>query len=67
MSYLPCKHSIRFSNYYNTALLDFLLAYEPDDKGEARKFRESLIKSINYYLPNGNKVAEHPDSHYLEP
>jgi hypothetical protein len=66
MSYLPTKYSTR-PVYYDTPVIDFLQAYEPDDKAEARKFRESLMKALNYYLPNGNKVVEHPDSFYLEP
>jgi hypothetical protein len=66
MSYLPNKYASRAHGFDNP-VIDFLQAYQPDDREDARKFRESLIKSINYYLPNGNKVAEHPDSHYLEP
>lgn len=66
MSYLPSKYALRADGFDNP-VIDFLQIHEPDDKEEARKFRESLMKSINYYLPNGNKVVEHPDSHYTGP
>ena len=62
MSYLPSKYAVHHRN----PALDFLQQYEPDDKAEAKKFREELMKAINYYLPNGNKVTEHPNSYYLE-
>ncbi len=44
----------------------FLQAYEPEDRKEARAFREKLMAAMNHYLPPGDRLQEHPDSMYLE-